>query len=151
MRRALSGLAVAIFWSASLANAAPATDENVVVVQAIEVSVPHQLPANCRVAARVLEVRSGTAYRVGQLVSLDVPCSDARPRVEYADPQASALRMPSAISADPEVLRKHPRAAVHLEASGHLIWKPTRSDYRGLGRVAGFRILEGVNLQAHPT
>jgi hypothetical protein len=114
----------------------------------MEVVVPNNLPADCRVEGRVREVWAGSAYRVGQSITLAVPCSDGKARMEFADPshQYSESEPQRPAKLNPVVLRKRPSLAAHLDDSGNLIWKPTRRAFGTLGRVVGCRVLDGVSL-----
>ena len=75
IRSAASGLVL-------LAASAAAAGENVVLIQPSQVSVPAALPGDCRIDGLVREVWAGSAFHVGQAVSITAPCSDGKAKLE---------------------------------------------------------------------
>jgi len=141
-----------------LSAAAPATaaggGDNVIAIQPTQVDVPAKLPGDCRVDGRVREVWAGQAFHVGQTVSISVPCSDGKPRLEFKDPKRSFRQgepLPP-IPVDPVVLRRRPIGVAHLDDAGRLIWTPTVRAYGMWGRIAGYKVGgAGILLdQGHP-
>jgi hypothetical protein len=131
---ALSALTVLLpLASASAAGGG----ENVVVIRLDAVRQPPSLPGACAVKAHVREVWSGTAYRVGQAVSIAVPCRRNQPLFDPRPARPSHGPMAQDIA----VLRPSARAAVHLDDAGALIWAPSRP-HRNL-YVVGYHPLTG--------
>jgi len=133
-------LSVLLLFATTPAVAAGAGD-NVIAIQPSHVDVPAKLPGDCRLDGRVKEVWAGQAFRVGQTVSISVPCSDGKPRLEFKDPKRSFRRgepLPP-IPVDPVVLRRRPIGVAHLDDTGHLIWTPTARAYGMWGRIAGYK------------
>lgn len=144
IRSAASGLVL-------LAASAAAAGENVVLIQPSQVSVPAALPGDCRIDGLVREVWAGSAFHVGQAVSITAPCSDGKAKLERkpAKPHRAGDPMPP-IPLDPVVLRRRPLGAAHLDDAGRLIWTPTRRAYGNWGRIAGYKTGgAAVPLQQH--
>jgi hypothetical protein len=130
--------ALSLLLPAASAGAAPVG--NVVVIQLDEVRQPASLPGACAVKAHVREVWSGTAYRLGQAVSIAVPCGRNPP---VFDPRP-ARPSHGPMTQDIAVLRPLARAAVHLDDAGALIWAPSRP-HRNL-YVVGYHPLTAAAL-----
>jgi hypothetical protein len=135
----LSALSALSLFLPAAAGAAPAAG-NVVVIRLDEVRQPASLPGACAVRAHVREVWSGSAYRIGQAISIAVPCGrnepvlDSRPARPAQGPMTQDIR----------VLRRAATAAVHLDGSGALIWAPSRP-HRNM-YVVGYRPLTATVL-----
>lgn len=140
MRRALYTIPLVLFAMLFLTSAGhtqgPATEENVVAVAVARVEVPKALPGLCQVNGSVSEVWSGKAFRKGQALSLTVPCG--------AHDQPMNPVSPEQVLADPKVLRASKMGVAHLSDSGALVWKDTQRGYRGMGRISGYRVYDGV-------
>jgi hypothetical protein len=131
--------------ASSAAFATPPAGDNVLVIRPLQVGVPARLPGACRVVARVQEVLDGGFYRAGDPVTLEVPCLDGKPRLEYLDPRRPGSG-PRRVGVDPVVLRKLPKSVVHLDDAARLIWTPTQKSYPRLGRISGYRVIDGVGV-----
>ncbi|HEX3700226.1 MAG TPA: hypothetical protein VHV27_06080 [Phenylobacterium sp.] len=148
--------ALALAAAAAPAAAAPPTSlarsVNLVVIQVRRVDLPERVPGDCRVAGVVSQVLDGGAYHVGQLLTLDVPCSphpilDAKPLRPTPFAERGQL--------DPQVLKSSRTGVARLDDDGRLIWEgPPIALRRGLpgalGGVFGYRILDPVIIPAAP-
>jgi hypothetical protein len=132
--------------AAHFALAEPRGD-NVIVVAPVAVTLPHSLPGDCRVRAKVLEVLDGRAFKTGELVALDVPCTD-RSAVLDSRPARPTGPESEGPSMDPVVLQHSTRGYVHLDDAGRLIGAPTARGYPPYGVAFGYRVLDGVRLPA---
>jgi hypothetical protein len=135
---------VAVIGISLSAAAAPMTGagDNVIVVTPISVDVPPNLPGDCRVTAKVLEVMAGSAFKPGQTTSIKVPCSNRAP--VFDDRPASRTTRGGEL--DPVVLRHSTRGFVHLDDSGRLIWTAAARPYAPYGVAFGYRVLDGVKV-----
>jgi hypothetical protein len=131
--------ALSLFLPLAPAYAAPAGD-NVVVIRLDEVRHPARLPGACAVRAHVREVWHGSAYRVGQAISIAVPCGRNEPVLD----ERPARPTYGPMTQDIRVLRRSATAAVHLDDAGALIWAPSRP-HRNL-YVVGYHPLTATML-----
>ena len=145
----LISAAAALLAAAPSATAQlPADHQNLVVLNVAKVTVPNHLPGPCRVEGVVSEVIEGGAYRVGQPIWIDVPCThhsalDFRPAPSVRMPRAGETNPPSAAvefyGLDPALLRGSKIGAARLTDDGRLIWGATRGE---LGGITGYRMLD---------
>jgi len=147
--RAFLVLAVSSLTLSSAALADPAPRDNVVVFHVTAVELPTSLPGQCHVTGAVREVWDGSAFGIGQPLSLDIPCAVGRPMLdqrpatrdkpvigERPAPVSPAIRF-----VDTVVLKRSQTAVVHLDDYGKLIWTPTAQAYNRVGPVAGYVVL----------
>ena len=120
-------------------------DDNVVVIDVAKVSLPTSLPGKCRVRGVVGQVRNGSAFHVGQSLSLSVPCGY---QLHREDGPGIAVNLP--ILVDAEVLRRSKSGYAHLTDAGELKWQPSQQSYGTMGHAFGYRVLDGVSLKISP-
>jgi hypothetical protein len=121
------------------------TGDNVVVIDVAKVSLPKNLPGQCRVNGVVEQVRNGSAFHPGQTISVAVPCGAQ----VYRD-NGPAISSNSPILQDVETLKKSKSGFVHLTDAGELIWQPSKQSYGTMGSAVGYRVLDGVSLPISP-
>jgi hypothetical protein len=126
----------------ALAAAPIVLRDNVVVIELSDVALPERLPGDCSVEAQVREVWSGTAFHLGQRISLSVPCGHQAPIV---DPRPARPRAPGEQRLDVSVLHRSALAAVHVDDRGGLIWAPSRPHDEQ--SVVGYQPLSATKLQ----
>ena len=119
--------------------------DNVVVIDVAKVSLPKNLPGQCRVHGVVEQVRNGTAFYRGQIISVAVPCG-----AQVLRDDGPAISSNSPIFQDVEVLKKSKSGFVHLNDAGELIWQPSQQSYGTMGHAVGYRVLDGVSLLISP-
>jgi hypothetical protein len=146
----LAAVALAAPAAAQAAPPVAPSRPNLIEIAVSRVDVPEHLPGTCRVAGTVAHVVRGASYRVGQDLTLDVPCGaqpvlDARP----AEPRTGPHPV------DAQVLKTSRKGAALLDDAGHLIWSLPR-DYVGPPlyfrneQILGYRILDAAVLPAAP-
>jgi hypothetical protein len=111
-------------------------DGNVVELNVNSVAVPPSLPGVCTVDAGIGKVWSGTAFHVGQLLTLDVPCDQSR-MIQVA------ARYDAIAPVNAGALRRSRRAIVRLDDEGRIVWQGTLTPYGQWGAVTGYRVLDG--------
>jgi hypothetical protein len=155
MKASRAFLAMGLFAPAALAWADAVPRDNVIVLGVRDVQVPENLPGQCNVTGAVREVWDGADYRIGQPVSIEVPCMVRKPVLEkgpavQGQPSLPSARPPPAPSAilplDTVVLKQSATAVVHLDNAGKLIWTPTERAYNRVGPVAGYVVLSGATV-----
>jgi hypothetical protein len=135
-----------LFFPLSIGEAqAGDVSDNVVVIDVTKVSLPKNLPGQCRVNGVVELVRNGSAFHSGQIISVAVPCGA---QVHREDGPAISSNSP--ILQDVETLKKSKTGFVHLTDAGELIWQPSKQSYGTMGRAVGYRVLDGVGLRISP-
>lgn len=132
----------------SAASSQPAANSNVVVVQVQGVRLPVALPGSCKVKGVVSEVWEGTNYAPGQVLNIDVPCSDGRAHFDGGPEPKSNKSMPAKI--DPSTLQRSKRGLAHLDDAGHLDWQASRDAHWPWGHVSGYRVMEAVGMPVTP-
>jgi hypothetical protein len=121
------------------------TSDNVVVIDVSKVSLPHNLPGQCRVNGVVEQVWDGSAFHRGQSISVAVPCG-----AQVHRDDGPVISPYSPILQDVETLKKSKSGFVHLTDAGELIWQPTKQSYGTMGNAIGYRVLDGVSLPISP-
>jgi hypothetical protein len=122
--------------------AAQAAGDSAVLIRVSNVRLPSSLPGVCQVNGVINQVLDGKTYRAGQPLSLQVPCGS----LSRATPLLPAVQEHGVRLVDPDVLAATKLGGAHIDDTGRLIWKPTRS-FGNWGAIGGFRILEGVPLR----
>jgi hypothetical protein len=130
----------------SAASMATETGDNAVIIEVTKVAPPAKLPGLCRLKGVVQHVWDGKAFRPGEEISLKVPCGSGGYLIPVADTDASN----QAHFVDFRVLEKSKRGAAHIDDAGNLLWQPSKRSYDSVGRVAGYRVLDGVALPVAP-
>lgn len=144
MKNCAALVTAALLLSPAVALSAPSAGSNVVVIQVTGVRLPVALPGPCLVKGVVAEVREGSAFAPGQILTISVPCSDGKPHIDGGPDRKSASPSPAQI--DPSTLQRSKRGIAHLDDFGQLDWAASQ---RG-GRVSGYRVLDGVTMPAVP-
>lgn len=126
------------------AGAAPITavDANVVVIDVTKVQVARNLPGLCRVEGVISKIWEGRKYRSGQSLSLKVPCG-VDMRLQQRPAEVAKM-------IDPDVLKRSKAGIAFLDSNGEFIWQESARLYGGFGRVAGYRVYDGVVLPIIP-
>jgi hypothetical protein len=128
--------------AAALAAPVIVADANLVVIDVTEVQITPNLPGLCRVEGVINKVWEGQKFRAGQSISLKVPCGEDN-RLQSRPPEIARL-------INPEVLKRSKVGIAHLDKDGELLWHETPRFYGTLGRVAGYRVYDGVALPIMP-
>lgn len=155
MKASTAFLALGLLAPAALAWAQSSARDNVVVLRVTDVRVPETLPGRCRVTGAVREVWDGAAFRIGQPLSIAVPCMVRQPVLEQGPAERGRpahpggpppIAPPPPRPLDTVVLKQAARAVVHLDGAGQLIWTPTATAYDRIGRIAGYVVLDGATV-----
>lgn len=109
---------------------------NVVELSVNNVAVPSSLPGVCTVEAGIGKVWIGTAFQVGQLLTLDVPCDQSR-LIQ------AAAHFGGITPVNADALRRSRRAIVRLDDEGKIMWQTDLTPYGTWGTVTGYRVLDG--------
>ena len=117
-------------------GAAEKADANVLMIGVTSVTVPDKLPARCQVNGVVRAVVYGSAYRLGQAISLHVPCMKARPVLDREPARPSTTPPPI----DADALRLGRTACVRVDNAGALIWRYSSKAEPLCGQVSGYKI-----------
>ncbi|HEX2761413.1 MAG TPA: hypothetical protein VHM27_12900 [Rhizomicrobium sp.] len=126
------------------AEAAPITavDANVVVIDVTKVQVAQNLPGLCRVEGVISKIWEGRKFRAGESLTLKVPCG-VDLRLQQRPAEIARL-------IDPDVLKRSKAGIAFLDGNGEFIWQESARLYGGFGRVAGYRVYDGVALPIQP-
>jgi hypothetical protein len=120
---------------------------NVVEFDVLAVSVPTRMPNYCAVSAMVTKVWSGTAWRAGMPLALNVPCA------EYGLIPADA-RNDGFTPVNARSLQQSRQGIARLSDNGELMWHPgVMRQYGQWGLVSGYRVLDArmIPAQAKPS
>lgn len=117
-------------------------EANVVEFAVLAVSVPSRLPNSCAVSAVVAQVWSGTAWRAGQPLALNVPCA------EYGLIPAAA-HQDGFVPVNARSLQQSVRGIARLTDTGELVWHDAGlKQYGPWGAVSGYRVLDARMIPA---
>lgn len=121
---------------------------NVVRVSVLAVDLPATRAGSCVVKGQVSDVLAGQAFKRGQAIKIDVPCSlepskvDSRPTSRFAE-----LMGPDGL--DARALAASKSGLASLDAKGRLIWsgrsiKGVPPGNETIPWMGGYRMLDGA-------